>query len=202
MSKITVNKSGVSDSIRKINSEYPKVFDSLKDANTKFDELKEFWYGERYFKIVKAWNETVNSLNQQLTTLSEISRTMSVMLKNITTADTDTVVVKAVEPKKLTGLIPNTNKNITIDTEKLTNSNKVIVAKLNTARQSIDTIIKTARNAEWKTPATDTFNQTVTKIGNNLLTSIDTIRKAVDENLTTTVEEFIAADNANKGTTA
>ena len=199
MSTIHVNKDNVKQSIVNINNEYPTVFDNLKEANNIFDDMKNYWYGERYQKMLKIWNQVVPNFNDQLKTLSELARVMSGMLKNYTMADTDVVSVKHVEPKKLTAITVKTDKNINIDTVKLTNSNKVVLSKINVAKQSIEKIINIAKKADWKSPAVDTFNSALVKMHTNLMSSIDSIKKAVDENLTATVNEFNKADKANAG---
>lgn len=194
---IDVNKENVKQAIININKEYPTVFDNLKAANSKFDGMKDYWYGERYQKIVEIWNETIPMINGQLQVLADVAKTMSSMLKNFTMADTDTMNVVHVTPKKLTPINKKTDTNIKIDQVKLAETNKAVLKNISLAKASIEKIINIGKRADWKSPAVDTLNSTLESIHKNLTGKIDKISKAVNENLTTTVEEFNEADKAS-----
>lgn len=194
---IDVNKENVKRAILNINGEYPTVFNSLKAANNTFDDMKNYWYGERYQKIADVWNETIPTLNSQLQILSDIAKTMSSMFKNYTMADTDTITVQFVAPEKLTVIDIKKDPNIKIDQTKLTQANATVTTNIDKARTSINKIVDYALNADWRSPAVDTLNTTVNKIHKELITGIDKIRDAVKDNLKTTVDEFNEADKAS-----
>ena len=137
---ISIDPSSVKTNLTKFATTYPKFYKALNTTNTTYGALNKYWTGDRYKKIMGAWNKTVPDLNKQLKMLASASKVLNGIFKNYTTADTNTVSIAAAEAKNLTTCSISNKKEITFDDAKLSSE---------TAKTEATTMQSANKAAKW-----------------------------------------------------
>ena len=145
---ISINPS-VETNLKKFASVYPNFFKALHTINTTYNDLNRYWTGDRYKKIMGAWNKTVPDLNKQLKALAEASKILNTIFKNYTIADTHAVTVASAEMKELTPCTISNNKDINFDDTKLTSDLSKVLKEFRLAGSDANEMKKQNTTAEW-----------------------------------------------------
>ncbi len=146
---ISIDPSSVKTNLTKFATTYPKFYKALNTTNTTYGALNKYWTGDRYKKIMGAWNKTVPDLNKQLKMLASASKVLNGIFKNYTTADTNTVSIAAAEAKNLTTCSISNKKEITFDDAKLSSDLSKISKQLETAKTEATTMQSANKAAKW-----------------------------------------------------
>lgn len=194
---ISIDPASVRTSLTNYAKEYPEFHDELKIANDTFSALNSYWTGERYKKIMQAWNNVVPELNKQLKALADSSRLLNTLFKNYTTADTNPINVEAASLLTLTSCNISTKQEINYDNGKLLSDLQKVSNAISQARGKASSMKDINNGTQWSGEgAIDTLKQDV----KNALTKIDTalsgLSTDVDKALRDTSEDFEKAKNS------
>ncbi len=177
---------------------YPIFFDALNSANKVFANLNTYWSGERYQKIMTAWNNTVPELNKQLQVLADSSRVLNSILKNYTAADTNPITIKVAEVKKLSTCEISKDRKIKFE-------NSILLSDLSDIKKSLENavgkanIMKTENNsADWSDAggAIDKAKADINSALTSIMSYINSLSSDINTALTETSTDFGDARSA------
>lgn len=198
---ISIDPSSVKTNLTKFAKAYPLFYKALNTVNTTYGAVNKYWTGERYKKVMGAWNKTVPDLNKQLKLLATASKTLNGIFKNYTSADTNTVNIAAAEVKSLNTCSISSKKEITFDDAKLSSDLSKILKQLNTAGTEAKNMSSANKNAKWSDAggAIDSAKKDVESALTSIISYLTSLGKNIGEVLNATSTDFGKAQKSYGG---
>ena len=198
---ISIDPSSVKTNLTKFATAYPKFYKALNTTNTTYGALNKYWTGERYQKIMGAWNKTVPNLNKQLKVLSEASKVLNGIFKNYTTADTNAVSIAAAEVKNLSTCSISNKKDITFDDAKLSSDLSKISKQLETAKGEANNMKTCNKSAKWSDAggAIDSAKKDVEVALTTIISYLTSLSSDINKVLNATSTDFGKAQKSYSG---
>ena len=196
---IKIDPISVKSNLTNYANTYPDFHKALKKANDTFNSLNTYWTGDRYKKIMQAWNKVVPDLNKQLKVLAESSKVLNTILKNYTTADTNAINVQAANVLTLTTCNISNKQEINFDNAKLLSDLQKVSSAISDAKSHAAKMKTFNNNAQWSGEgAIDKARSDVNSALDKIDASLSSLSTDVNKVLKDTSTDFEKAKNSYK----
>ena len=178
---------------RELNNEMLKVYETVK-------EMHEYWYGERYNELVKAFNKMIPNLKEVLKlVVTDFPITLETVANNYSQVDrgVPVVTVKNELPKDIEELALFNDTSMRFTTATVIDERQKIQAGFIKAKELMNEIELAYKLIQWESLAADAFKVKFTKLKNDITTSLDNINTQFAKLMEQTQLDMDNAENAN-----
>lgn len=179
---------------RELNEKIQSIYDEIK-------ELHEFWYGERYNRLVEGFNKICPTLNNIVKLIyTELPSSLDTIANNYSKLDRG-MSIRAVneELPKAIGELPiiaNDGKFRFISNN-VADTKQDVEAKINKAIELINEFENIYRAIDWESDAATAYKTVFEKLKEEVVTSLNNLKKEFTELMAQAEQDAKLTENTN-----
>lgn len=190
----------IAKTIRELGLEMNTAFEKIYK---KVENLRKYWYGSKYNKLVSMFNELAENVNEMLKmVVTDIPTSLGTVAYNYAVADHFALAkAQVTKPRKIGQIEKANQKQARFKTTEVETVRKNIESQFNQIQSKMNEIEKIYSKLSWISDASKTHFNKFSKLKTTILKNIDSIKSSFTKFVKEASASFEQAENANKNKT-
>ena len=172
----------------------------LTTAYESINNMRNFWFGQRYNSIVESFNKIVPDINELLKlVVSEFPYALEIIANNYSQADKGANVTSAqnTAPKLINDIMLSTTPGLRFKSEEVKGIQAEVEKNFDNAKDKMNTIESIYRQIQWESEASQAFETKFMKLKNQIVSAFDNIRTQFNRLVTQADQDIGSAETSN-----
>lgn len=179
---------------RELNEKMQSMYDKIRN-------LHDFWYGERYNRLVEGFNKIRPSINNIVTLIyTELPASLDTIANNYSKLDRNVGIRTLSEEKAkeiaVLQIIDDAGKFRYLS-DKVADVKQEVEANINKSIDLIDEFDNVYRTIDWESDAATVYNSVFTNLKEEVVTSLNNLKKDFTELMTQAEQDAKLIENTN-----